>query len=80
MTIGVYYDVFNDPEEIKKVKYPSDYFNISEIEINGCSAFVSKEDNQFTDIYIDENNIEYSFFMQSLDYDECYKIVESMCK
>ena len=77
MTIGVYYDVFNDPEEIKKVKYPSDYFNISEIEINGCSAFVSKEDNQFTLSY-PKDNVLLSIFTVNVPYEECDKIIESI--
>lgn len=67
-------------ESIPPIGIPTDTYTVHEETINGQLSWVLKEDNQFTDIYIDENNIEYSFFMQSLDYDECYKIVESMCK
>ena len=77
MTIGIYYDVFDNPEEIKKVKYPSDYFNISEIEINGRSAFVSKEDNQFTLSY-PKDNVLLSIFTVNVPYEECDKIIESI--
>ncbi|MDE6520912.1 MAG: DUF4367 domain-containing protein [Ruminococcus sp.] len=56
---------------------PSDNYNISEIEINGKSAIVSKEDNQFTVHYI-EDDTAYVIFTQNVPYDECDKIVSSI--
>lgn len=56
---------------------PSDNYNISEIEINGKTAIVSKEDNQFTVHYI-EDDTAYVIFTQNVPYDECDKIVASI--
>lgn len=77
MTIGIYYDVFDDPEEIKKIKYPSDDLNIIEIEINGYPAVVSKEDNQCTLSYA-KDNVLLSIFTVNVPYEECDKIIESI--
>ena len=56
---------------------PSDKYNISEIEINGKAAIVSKEDNQFTVHYIKDDTA-YVIFTQNVPYDECDKIVSSI--
>jgi hypothetical protein len=77
MTIGIYYDVFDDPEEIKKIKYPSDDLNIIEIEINGYPAVVSKEDDQCTLSYA-RDNVLLSIFTVNVPYEECDKIIESI--
>ncbi len=77
MTIGIYYDVFDDPEEIKKIKYPSDDLNIIEIEINGYPAVVSKEDDQCTLSYA-KDNVLLSIFTINVPYEECDKIIESI--
>jgi len=77
MTIGIYYDVFDDPEEIKNIKYPSDSFNISEIEINGYPAMVSKEDGQCTLSYA-RDNVLLSIFTVNVPYEECDKIINSI--
>lgn len=58
---------------------PSDHFNLEEIQVNGKSAIVSKEDGQFTLIYYD-GNMEYIIATNHLDYDECNKIVASIKK
>ena len=58
---------------------PSDHFNLEEIQVNGKSAIVSKEDGQFTLIYY-EGNMEYIIAINHLDYDECNKIVASIKK
>ena len=78
--LNITYMEYIDYESIPPVGIPTDTYTVHEETINGHSSWILKEDNQFTDIYIDNENIKYSFFMQSLDYDECYKIVESMCK
>lgn len=77
MTIDISYDMFSDLAEMSKVGYPSDYYNISEIEINGSSAVVSKEDGQFTLVYA-KGNILMSIFTTELNYEECDKIVDSI--
>ena len=77
MTIGIYYDIFDDPEEVGDVKYTSDQFNISEIEINGYPAIVAKEDNQFTLSY-PKDNVLLSIFTVNVPYEECDKIIESI--
>ncbi|WP_044975447.1 DUF4367 domain-containing protein [Ruminococcus sp. HUN007] len=77
MTIGIYYDVFDNPEEIKKIKYPSDDLNIIEIEINGYPAVVSKEDDQCTLSYA-KDNVLLSIFTVNVPYEECDKIIESI--
>ena len=58
---------------------PSDHFNLEEIQVNGKSAIISKEDGQFTLIYYD-NNMEYVIATNHLDYNECDKIVASIKK
>ena len=58
---------------------PSDHFNLEEIQVNGKSAIVSKEDGQFTLIYYD-GNMEYIIATNHLDYNECNKIVASIKK
>lgn len=77
MSIGIYYDVFDNPEDIKNVKYPSDSFNISEIEINEYPAVVSKEDGQCTLSYA-RDNVLLSIFTVNVPYEECDKIIESI--
>ena len=77
MSIGVYYDVFDNPEDIKYIKYPSDEFNITEIKINGYPAVVSKEDGQMTLSYA-RDNILLSIFTVNVPYEECDKIVNSI--
>ncbi len=63
--------------EVGKIGIPSDHYNISEREVNGALAVVSKEDNQYTITY-EKNKI--AFFMSTTDvpYDECEKIVDSI--
>ena len=76
-SIGIYYNVFDDPDDMSSVKYPSDYFNISEIEINGSTAIVSKEDDQLTLVY-GKDNILMTIFTVDVPYAECDKIIESI--
>ena len=77
MSIGIYYDIFSSQDEIKNIKYPSDNFNISEIEINGYPAVVSKEDDQCTLSYA-KDNVLLSIFTVNVPYEECDKIIESI--
>ncbi len=63
--------------EIPKIGIPSDHFNISETEVNGSSAIVSKEDNQYTIMYL-KGKTEFFMFSVDVPYDECEKIVASI--
>ena len=78
MSIGIYYNLFDNLEDMSKVGFPSDYFNIEHIEINGRPAITSKEDNQCTLVYA-KNNLLMSIFTVDVPYSECDKIIESIC-
>jgi len=56
---------------------PSDKHNISEIEVNGNKAVVSKEDNQMILIFLSGDNV-FNMFTQDVDYSECEKIIDSI--
>lgn len=64
--------------EVIPVGIPSDEYNISETTVNGHNAIVSKEDDQYTITYIDENKTEFFMFTIDVPYDECEKIVASI--
>lgn len=59
------------------VGIPSDEHNISEIEVNGNKAIVSKEDNQMILIFLSGDNV-FNMFTQDVDYSECEKIINSI--
>lgn len=62
---------------VPKIGIPSDEYNITETTVNGHTAIISKEDNQFTLLYqIDKTVI--MIFTQDVEYAECDKIVASM--
>ena len=63
--------------EIPKIGIPSDYHNISETEVNGSPAVVSKEDDQYTIIY-QKDKKEFFMFADKVPYEECDKIVDSI--
>ena len=71
LTYSKYYN------EIPQVVIPSDYYNISETEVNGTPAIVSKEDNQYTIMY-QKNKTEFFMFSNKVPYDECEKIIDSI--
>lgn len=56
---------------------PSDKHNISEIEVDGNKAIVSKEDNQMILIFLSGDNV-FNMFTQDVDYSECEKIINSI--
>lgn len=74
-SISVYYDNFHN--EVGQTGIPSDHFNISETEVNGCPAIISKEDNQYTITY-QRDKIVFFMFTRDVSYDECEKIVKSI--
>lgn len=72
--ISFTFESYNDGEQIG---IPSDEHNISEINVNGHKAAVSKEDNQVLVVF---RTGEYlvTMFTQDVNYDECEKIIESI--
>ncbi|MDE6034837.1 MAG: DUF4367 domain-containing protein [Ruminococcus sp.] len=74
-SISVYYDNFHN--EVGQTGIPSDHFNISETEVNGCPAIISKEDNQYTITYQRDKTV-FFMFTRDVSYDECEKIVKSI--
>lgn len=62
---------------VPKTVIASDHYNISEINVNGSPAIVSKEDNQYSITY-QKNKTVFFLFSQDVPYDECEKIVESI--
>lgn len=71
LTYTKYYD------KIPKVSIPSDHYNISETEVNGTPAIVSKEDNQYTIMY-QKDKKEFFMFTDKVPYEECEKIIDSI--
>ena len=63
--------------DVGQIGIPSDHYNISETEINGSPAIVSKEDNQYTITYQKDKTV-FFMFADGVPYDECEKIVESI--
>lgn len=74
-SINISYDKFHN--EVGQIGIPSDRYNISETEVNGSPAIVSKEDNQYTITYQKDKTV-FFMFTQNVPYDECEKIVESI--
>ena len=74
-SINIYYDKFHN--EVGQIGIPSDHYNISETEVNGSPAIVSKEDNQYTITYQKDKTV-FFMFTRDVPYDECEKIVESI--
>ena len=63
--------------EVVPMTIPSDHYNISETEVNGYPAILSKEDNEYIITFQIEKTV---LYMAALDvpYNECEKIVESI--
>lgn len=68
---------FKAGTKIPSIGIPTDTYNIVEEEVNGRRTQILKEDSQFTSLFI-ENRIAYCIFAEDLDYDECYRILESL--
>ncbi len=66
--------VYNDGTT---AQIPCDDFNLTEVDINGKPGIVSKEDGQYTLVYMDDM-LETIVATTHLDYDECDKIVNSL--
>lgn len=74
-SIAFDFEVYHN--EVGQIGIPSDHYNISETEVNGYPAIVSKEDNQYTITYQKDKTV-FFMFADGLPYDECEKIVESI--
>ncbi len=75
--LNFFYTNYKTNDEIQPIGIPTDTYNITEEKINGRTTYILMEDDQFTSIFID-NRIEHGIFAEGLDYDECYKVLESL--
>ncbi len=57
---------------------PCDEFNLTETEIDGNPAIISKEDGQYVLVFRNDTNLETKFWMEGVDYEECDKIIASL--
>lgn len=62
---------------IDHIFIPSDENNFSEIQINGHSAIMSREDNQMI-VVLSSHDSTLTLMTQDVDYDECDKILKEM--
>lgn len=74
-TISLSYNGFWN--EMPMIGIPSDHYNISETEVNGSPAIISKEDDQYTITFQNGKNV-FVMFTVNVPYDECEKIVASI--
>ena len=74
-SISISYDLYFN--EVGQIGIPSDHYNISETQVNGYPAIVSKEDNQYTITFVKDKTV-FFMFTQDVPYDECEKIVASI--
>lgn len=57
---------------------PCDDYNLTETEIDGNPAIISKEDEQYVLVFRNDTNLETHIWMEGVDYEECDKIVASL--
>ncbi len=57
---------------------PCDDYNLTETEIDGNPAIISKEDDQYVLVFRNDTNLETKFWMEGVDYEECDKIIASL--
>lgn len=62
---------------VNDIVIPSDHYNISETEVNGSPAIISKEDDQYTITYQKDKTV-FIMFTVDVPYNECEKIVASI--
>lgn len=75
--LNITYTKYADSEKTSTVGIPTDTYNLQEVEINRQTAFILKEDKQFTATFLNDG-IVCVIFSNKLDYDECQKVIESM--
>lgn len=71
------FTVFKSADYVPDTKSYVDKYNFSEKEINGHTAYVIEESRKFSAFYLDDC-IQYEVYSKNIDYDECYKILESL--
>ena len=64
-------------KDVGDIRIASDKYNISETVVNGHPAVVSKEDDQYVIVFLNEKT-KFYMFTQDVPYDECDKIVASI--
>ena len=74
---SITFDVSRYWSEVGQIGIPSDEYNIMETKVNGHTAIISKEDDQYTLVYQMDKTVAY-IFTQNVDYSECEKIVASI--
>ena len=57
---------------------PCDDYNLTETEIDGNPAIISKEDDQYVLVFRNDTNLETQIWMDGVDYEVCDKIVASL--
>lgn len=75
--LNLFYTCYKEDEDISPMGIATDTYNVEEKTINGKQIHIVKEEKQFHAIYY-EKNFCVTFFSENLDYDECYKILESI--
>lgn len=75
-SIVINYKLFENPRTSSSI--PSDHFNLTEIQINGQPAIVSKEDEQCSLIFRKDQNLEILMYTEYLDYHESDQIIASL--
>lgn len=77
VVLNFYYTNYKTNDEVPSIGLPTDTYNVTEEQINDHTAYILKEDNQYTAAFLDKR-ISYTFFAENLDYDECYKILANL--
>lgn len=75
--INLFYDYYKEDENILPVGLSTDTYDMEEKTINGRKIYIVKEEKQFHAFYADKR-FQVTFFSDNIDYEECYKIFESI--
>ena len=70
------FENYKGNDDIPPIGIPTDTYEIYESEVNGHTAYLLEEDNQFRMFFLDER-ILCVIFAENLDYPNCHKIVNS---
>lgn len=77
ITLNFYFSNYKDKEETPPIMFPTDTYNVTEESMGDNTVYILKEDEQFTASYIDKH-VKYVIFTEGIDYEEFYKILESL--
>lgn len=77
--ISLVYQNFSDDTDLSDRTFgiPSDYQNVSELELDGNTVVISKEDQQYTAFFMIGSTV-YTLYTDNLDYTESEHILRSM--